>query len=111
MNKKQAIEFKKVIEQFRLIDPEIQAQTILTLINTYLNQEKTDGYSVTDMANELGLSQASASRNVMVWSKLTRKKQAGPDFIAATECPVNRSRKRLSLTQKGINFLELLFPS
>ena len=110
INTQEVLRLKKLIEQFRLFDNEIQAQTILTILNVYLNQDHPDGYSVTDMSKELGISQAAASRNIMLWSKLTRKKEVGPDFVAAKECPVNRSRKRLSLTVRGIKYLGNIFP-
>jgi len=111
INREEVIQLKNLIEQFRLHDSEMQLQTVLALLNTYLREDHPDGYSVKDMANDLGLSQASASRNWMVWSKLTRQRTPGPDFITATECPTNRSRKRLALTFKGVKFLEHLFPS
>jgi len=110
INKEEVIKLKNLIEQFRLHDSEMQLQTVVALLNTHLRQDHPDGYSVKDMAKDLGLSQASASRNWMVWSKLTRQRTPGPDFIQAIECPNNRSRKRLSLTYKGIKFLEHLFP-
>jgi len=88
----------------------MQLQTVLALLNVHLSGDDPDGYSIKDMAKSLGLSQASASRNWMVWSQLTRQRTPGPDFVEATECPTNRSRKRLSLTNKGIKFLEHLFP-
>jgi len=64
-----------------------RAQTILTIINVYLNQNRFNGYSGTDLADDLGLSQASASRNVMLWSKLTRKK----DVRRKTDIEINES--------------------
>jgi len=111
INKSEVLQLKKLIERFRLFDSEIQAQTILTILNVYLYQDHPDGYSITALADELGVSQASASRNAMLWSKLTRKKEPGPDYIASKECPVNRSRKRLSLTKRGVNYLENVFHS
>jgi DNA-binding MarR family transcriptional regulator len=111
MNKTRLKEFQQLIEKFRVYDPEMQCQQILTLLNVCLKQNHPDGYSVRELADELKLTQASASRNMMQWSKLTRRKQAGPDMIKATECPVNRSRKRLFLTGKGERFLEGLFPA
>lgn len=110
INRTEVIRLKALIEQFRLHDSEMQLQTVMSLLNTYLKADHPDGYSVKDMSEDLGLSQASASRNWMVWSKLTRQRTPGPDFIQALECPLNRSRKRLSLTYKGIKFLEHLFP-
>ena len=111
IDKEDIHKFKNIIERFRLFDSEIQAQTILTIINVFLNQNRFNGYSGTDLADDLGLSQASASRNVMLWSKLTRKKEVGPDYLVATECPVNRSRKRISLSKKGLRYLGKIFPN
>jgi len=110
IDKEDIHKFKNIIERFRLFDSEIQAQTILTIINVYLNQDRPNGYSITDLAGDLGLSQASASRNAMLWSKLTRNKEVGPDYMVAIECPVNRSRKRLSLSKKGLSYLGKIFP-
>jgi DNA-binding MarR family transcriptional regulator len=111
MNKQEIKQFMALIQQFRTVDPEMQAQTILTILNVALHEEHPDGYCIKDLSEQLGLTQASASRNVMSWSHLTRAKVKGPDFIQALECPVNRSRKRLSMTLKGRLFLESIFPS
>lgn len=110
MNKTHIKEFKRLIETFRVFDPEMQAQQILTLLNIALHQDHPDGYSCRELADELKLTQASSSRNMMSWSSLNRRKQPGPDLVVARECPVNRSRKRLFLTDKGTRFLEGLFP-
>jgi DNA-binding MarR family transcriptional regulator len=101
--------FKNVIEKLRLIDPEVQAQTIMALILIYFKENQPNGYSVTDLAEDLSISQASASRNWMVWSRLTRARKPGPDFVVAIECPTNRARKRLQLTDKGREYLETVF--
>jgi DNA-binding MarR family transcriptional regulator len=106
MNIKQ---FKKIMEQFRVLDSELQAQTILALVLVYFNENNPDGYSVGDLADDLGVSHASASRNWMVWSKLTRSRKVGPDYITAIECLHNRARKRLSLTPKGKACIESMF--
>ncbi len=109
MNISDIKKFRKVIEALRLIDGEVQAQTIMALILVYFKGAQPHGYSVTDLAEDLDISQASASRNWMVWSRLTRARKVGPDFIEAVECSENRARKRLHLTPKGVKYLEALF--
>jgi len=109
INKNEALKVINVIEQFRLIDTEIQAQQILTILNVYIRQHKREGYSVRELSDDLNTTQASASRNAMSWQKINRSKKLGPDFVQALECSYNRSRKRLSLTTKGTSFLENIF--
>ena len=109
MNQTKLKEFSKTIQAFRLFDNEVQAQTVLTLLLIAQKEGRDGGYCIKDVADDLGISQASASRNVMVWSKVTRKRTPGPDLVLAKEDYNHRARKNITLTARGKKFLATLF--
>lgn len=87
-----------VIEEFRKLEPEIQAQTILTFL---LVMQDPGKLSVKDIATRLGLAQSSASRNVAALSKFHRKGRPGHDLVKADENPMDRREKLIHITPKG----------
>jgi len=91
--------FSRAVEEFRKIDPEIQAQTILTFV---LTMQSSGKLTVKDIATKLGIAQSSASRNVAALSKIHRKGRPGHDLIRAMENPMDRREKFVELTPKGI---------
>lgn len=89
--------FRKAIDELRKVDPEMQAQTAALLIEVAINKEIT----MKDLADRVGISQASTSRNVAALSKVHRLGKAGHDLVVATEDPAERRRKIVRLTKKG----------
>lgn len=59
------------------------------------------GITMKRMAEKLGLSQSSTSRNVSALSKTHRYGKPGYDLITAKEDPTERRRKIVTLTAKG----------
>jgi DNA-binding MarR family transcriptional regulator len=75
-----------VLEEFRKLDPEMQAQTVLT----FLYVMDTPGISMTELSERVGYSQASTSRNVAALSEHQRLGKAGAGLLDAREDPANR---------------------
>ena len=96
------------IEEFRKVDSEMQAQTMLTLLYV-ARMEKTDKpATIKDVGEYLGVTSASASRNVASLAQWSRHQRAGHDLIEANEDPSFRSQKLITLTSKGRRFIKTL---
>lgn len=89
----------RLLNEFRKLDSEMPIQQALTLVWVVLKE--ADGVNIKDISDNLGISQASASRNVNAFMKLNRYRRTGHDLIETHEDPMHRSRKLCSLTQKG----------
>ncbi|MGR8025151.1 MarR family winged helix-turn-helix transcriptional regulator, partial [Burkholderia cenocepacia] len=59
------------------------------------------GCTMTDLQTNLGMSQASCSRNVSALSEWHRLEKPGLGLIVATPDPMERRRKIVRLTDKG----------
>ena len=94
----------KVIERFREIDGEMQAQAIAVLLKVAKNPLPL---KMSEIAEELGLSQSTISRNVAYLGDWNRRKEAGHKLVEAYEDPAERRRKLVRLTAKGKRFVKL----
>jgi DNA-binding MarR family transcriptional regulator len=97
----QLVKAIRLIEEFRKLDSEMQAQTMMTLL--YIAQRNSQGIPVTvkEVGDFLGITSASASRNVAALSKFSRHNKAGHDLITTYENPERRIEKFIELTAKG----------
>ena len=91
----------EAFEELRKINPQMGVQQAQTFIFVCGNEDNPEGVCIKDIANSLGFSQASASRNVAAFTNWTRHKREGPDLLVAVEDPQNRTLKKVSLTSKG----------
>jgi len=91
----------RVVEEFRKLDPEMPAQTILAFLFIAERNAAEVPVTVKDVGDYLGLSSASASRNVAALSKISRHRTSGHDLIMAYENPERRIEKFIKLTPKG----------
>lgn len=101
------IKLQRVIQEFRILDPEMQMQTALAFLyiaERDLNKLQT---TVGDVGEYLNLSSASASRNVAVLSRQAKSKW-GHELVYVTPNPERRNEKFLSLSPKGKAFLKRL---
>jgi len=94
----------RAVEEMRKIDPEMQAHTI----NIFLMVCMNPGITMKDLGNQLGLSQATMSRNIAALGKVHRLNRPGYDLVQAEEDPVERRRKIVNLTAKGKRVQESL---
>lgn len=98
------INLKKLLiafEQFRAINPSMPVQQVQTFLHVCEHENDAMGVSIKDIAQSLGFSGASASRNVAAFTDWTRHRRKGPDLLVTTEDPMNRAYKKVTLTAKG----------
>lgn len=94
-----------VMEVFRSVDPEIQAQTVLT----FLMIARQPGIPMRTIQTRLDVASSTASRNVAYLSDLNYKpSRKGHGFVVAREDPADRRNKLVFLTPKGKKFLQNL---
>lgn len=93
-----------ILEEFRKLDPEMQLQMAATFTLVAMRP----GITMKDMAEILGISQASCSRNVAALSKWHRLNKPGHDLVYSEEDPIERRRKIVKLTAKGKRVAETL---
>ena len=99
------ISSKKIVERFREIDGEMQAQAMAVLLKV---AKSPLPIKVHDIAVELGLSQSTVSRNVAYLGDWNERKEAGHKLVEAYEDPAERRRKLVRLTAKGKRFVKSL---
>jgi DNA-binding MarR family transcriptional regulator len=92
-----------VIERFREIDAEMQAQSIAVLLKVAKHPVPI---KMSEIATELGLSQSTVSRNVAYLGDWNRRKEEGHKLLEAYEDPMERRRKLVRLTAKGKRVLK-----
>ncbi|WP_201272627.1 MarR family winged helix-turn-helix transcriptional regulator [Sinorhizobium medicae] len=86
-----------IVEEFRKLDPEMQAQTILL----FLLVVARPGITMKELAQNTELSSASISRNIAALGETHRGGQPGHNLLRAYEDPLDRRTKRVELTAKG----------
>jgi DNA-binding MarR family transcriptional regulator len=92
-----------IIEEFRKLDPEMQAQTMMTLLLVAAKP----GIQMKEMQERLGIARSTMSRNVAILSSHGyRAGYPGYALIEAREDPTDRKSKQVFLTAKGKRFLE-----
>ena len=95
----------RIIERFREIDGEMQAQAMAVLLKV---AKSPLPLKMADIAEELGLSQSTISRNVAYLGDWNRRREAGHKLVEAYEDPAERRRKLVRLTAKGRRFVKSL---
>lgn len=91
------VQLFKAIEEFRAVDPEMPSQSVALFLYSAIYP----GCTMTDLQTNLGISQASCSRNVSTLSEWHRLEKPGLGLIAASPDPMERRRKIVRLTEKG----------
>ena len=92
------------MEEIRLLDDKMPAQVTSCLL--YIASHKDCHKQALEFA--LGISVAGASRCTDWLSKYHRLGKPGLDLISKSQDPTNRRRVMLSLTPKGVRFVERL---
>ena len=95
----------KIVERFREVDAEMQAQSMAVLLKVAKHPVPI---KMGEIAEELGLSQSTVSRNVAYLGDWNRRKEAGHKLLEAYEDPAERRRKLVRLTAKGRRFVKSL---
>ncbi|CAB4165072.1 MarR Transcriptional regulators [uncultured Caudovirales phage] len=94
----------QLLEAFRSIDPEIQANAIQLLL--FIAAAGEDGAMMKDLEKQTGQPQATLSRNVAMFTDMTRWHKPGPGYVERFENPMNRREKIVRLTPKGRRFMQ-----
>jgi len=90
-------ELKKSLETLRGLDSDMPMAQALALL---VIAEK-EGLSLKELAEEIGVGMASASRYVAFFGKPTPLSKKGLGLVVATEDPMERRKKIINLTAKG----------
>ena len=94
------VRLQRVIQEFRMLDPEMQMQTALAFLYVADRDLSNSKTTIGDVGDYLNLSSASASRNVSVLSRQSKSKW-GHELIQVEPNPERRNEKFLSLAPKG----------
>lgn len=95
------IKLQRVLQEFRTIQKDINAQTILAFVFIANRDEQGLTTTVLEVGNFLGCSSASASRNVSILAGLTYRHTKGHGLVYAEENPERRIEKFIRLTDEG----------
>jgi DNA-binding MarR family transcriptional regulator len=95
----------RVIEEFRKLDADMQAQQMLTLLVI----AKEEGIGVKEIAERTGVSTSAASRNVAYWSDWSALKREGHDLVSIKADLMDTRRKQVSLNPKGKKFVSHIY--
>jgi DNA-binding MarR family transcriptional regulator len=101
---KAAKKWSAVLEEFRKLNPEIQAQQIAIFLAVVIKPDQ----SVNELAVATGQGNSSASRNIHALSKVHRKGMSGLGLLTAVEDELDRRLKRIRLTPKGVMVMNSL---
>lgn len=91
----------RVMEEFRKFDSEMQSQTILAFIIVANKRSQNSTISIGEVGALLGITSASASRNIAALTAFSRHRRKGHDLITTYENPEFRVEKLIELTEKG----------
>ncbi len=93
-----------IIEEFRKLNPEIQAQQIALFLAVVVKP----GSTMSELAAATGHSTATVSRNVGALGQIHRKGMPGLGILSAKEDVMDRRNKRVSVTPKGTRVMATL---
>lgn len=97
VDNKIARQVSMIIEEFRKLDKEMQAQQMLI----YLTIMSSPGITQREIEQKLDLESSSVSRNVAALGAVTRKGKEGHNLIVTKEDPNDRRYKVVHPTAKG----------
>lgn len=93
-----------VMEEFRKLDADIQAQTIIILLQIASKPH----LQMRELEEATGLASSSVSRNVAALGRVHRKGRPGLGLVLAYEDQEDRRFKRVHLTSMGKKFIETI---
>jgi DNA-binding MarR family transcriptional regulator len=86
------------------VEPEMQISTLRVLLLIAMKGKCAQS----DIEQELGISNAAASRNVSYWTDRRADRKPGLGFVTRHEDDYDRRYKVLTLSKKGVSFIEKL---
>ncbi len=102
----QVIEEIQRIRTITKVDPDMTLQQLhcLLVIST-----EPEGTSLTNIANRVGITLATASRYVSALGKMDRHHREGLKLVESFEDPMERRKKIIRLTSKGRSFINRVY--
>lgn len=94
------------VSKMRKVDAEMPAQAMATLLSV-ANTDRP--IRMTEIAEQLQVSQPTVSRNVAYFSATNRHKRKGHEMLEAYPDPEEHRRKLVKLTAKGRRFIKSLY--
>lgn len=95
------VKLQRIVEEFRKLDNEMQLQTVLAFLIIAQRSEQGATLSIKEVGEMLGVTSASASRNVAALAEVSRHRKAGHKLVTTYENPDYRVEKFIDLTDKG----------
>ena len=93
---------KRLLNELRAIDKDITVSTCVAFTEIAARDSHPDAHpSVQDIGQLLDLPSSTSSRTVSLLTDWTYKRVEGPALVEAYEDRMNRTTKRLRLTDKG----------
>lgn len=101
-NEKSALtSLRGVLAHVREVDPEMPAQTLLTLLEV----ADKPGITMRDLQDRLGLSSAAVSRIISRLSEWEKHEVPGLNYVDRRSNPVDRRYQIVEPTAKGLSFI------
>jgi DNA-binding MarR family transcriptional regulator len=91
-------DYLKFIQGVSRIEPEMPLQQLHCLL---IISQADEGLSLTELAQKVGITLATASRYVAALGKQNRHREEGLNLVEAFEDPMERRKKIIRLTTKG----------
>jgi len=98
----------QALGHFKDIDPEATITTLMIFLATSKNRKT--GVPYTDIIARTGLLKATVSRQMAILSPFGRGAKKGLHLVNITEDLTDRRYKHASLTTKGMDLLNRMFP-
>ena len=98
MDNKSTRRFIAAIEQFRELDPNIQA----TAIVVFLAVANRPGATARELSQNTGITEYTLSRTLAALSETHRSGQPGLDLLTRKENPADARNKQIYLKDKGV---------
>lgn len=93
------------VEQFRMLDPDMPTQTLLSFLYAQVLEDEEDQATVRQIAVKLHTTSSSASRNILAHTTVNRHRKEGTGLVETFENPMKRNEKIIRITPKGERML------
>lgn len=91
----------QIINEFRKLDPELQAQAMMLYLKIVQHSENGDEISMKELQHWSGLANSTISRNVSLLGDVNRHGGPGLMLVKSYPDPLDRRRSLCKLTAKG----------
>lgn len=95
------INLQRVLQEIRNVNPDMPTSTALAFVYIAQRNQTAAPTTIQDVGAYLGVSSASASRNVMALTKVSWTRKEGAGLVYSEENPERRIEKFLYLTEDG----------